>query len=343
MEKISITAIVPCYNREKTIITCIDSILKQMEYNDEIIIVDDASNDNTVEIINKNYKDNKQVKLVKNKINLGVSYARNKAIEMLKTDLVTFIDSDDYISDGYFNFVRTQFKKNNIDVIVSGLSYIDKVLNLKKDLLPNDIEGTLKEKILNLDEQGLLSSCCNKVYKVEIVKKNNLLFNTDAIIMEDFEFNLKYLEYIKDIIIYQKSWYNYVYYGNVSASSKYQETLYSRYREIKNMRLLFYPKSKEKEVFELNTKFLLLCLNNLYKKNNLTSKQRRKILQKIIYSNDFKRWKKYCNKKGIFEKIIYYTTLSNNPFVADVILKMMHDLKNSSTFINKKFRNLNKK
>ncbi len=85
-----ITAIIPTFNRADFLPKAIESISNQNYKIDEVIIVDDGSNDNTREIL-KNYKD---LKIISTK-NSGVSYARNRGIKMAKNSWIAFLDSDD--------------------------------------------------------------------------------------------------------------------------------------------------------------------------------------------------------------------------------------------------------
>ena len=92
MKKVSV--IVPVYNSSKNIKECINSVINQSYKNIEIIIVNDKSTDNSLDIINS-FKD-KRIKVINLKENSGVSIARNKGIEVSVGDLICFLDSDDY-------------------------------------------------------------------------------------------------------------------------------------------------------------------------------------------------------------------------------------------------------
>lgn len=92
MKKVSV--IIPVYNSSKYLFQCIDSVINQDYNNLEIIIIDDSSSDDSLSIINS-FKD-KRIKIVKLKKNRGVSYARNKGIDLATGDYICFIDSDDY-------------------------------------------------------------------------------------------------------------------------------------------------------------------------------------------------------------------------------------------------------
>jgi glycosyltransferase involved in cell wall biosynthesis len=105
--KDKISVIVTCFNKEKYISKCIDSILSQNYLNFELIIIDDFSSDKSLNIIN-NYKHLKNVKIFKSKENLGAYPCRNFGIKKSKGKYVTFVDGDDYIGKNHiFNLYKT--------------------------------------------------------------------------------------------------------------------------------------------------------------------------------------------------------------------------------------------
>ena len=113
-EKISV--IVPTYNRKEQLAQCIDSILRQTYKNVEILIMDDSSNRDTLEIYN-NYKD-KRVKYFLNEKNLGIGRNRQKGYQNCTGDFVVFCDDDDYfVDDKYFEEAVSIFKNKKINII----------------------------------------------------------------------------------------------------------------------------------------------------------------------------------------------------------------------------------
>ena len=103
MKKVSV--IIPVYNSSKYIKECIESVINQTYKNLEIIVIDDRSTDNSVEII-KSIKD-KRIKLIEQEKNMGVAIARNKGIKASNGDYICFLDSDDY---WYKNKIEKQIK-----------------------------------------------------------------------------------------------------------------------------------------------------------------------------------------------------------------------------------------
>lgn len=98
MNSLKISVVVPCYNSEETIERALDSIAAQSCKVDEIIIVDDASVDQSQCVIKNwisNYKDSSVIKFFINSVNSGVSASRNLGISEASCDLIAFLDSDD--------------------------------------------------------------------------------------------------------------------------------------------------------------------------------------------------------------------------------------------------------
>ena len=96
--------IIPVYNGEKYIQTCINSILIQTYNNFEVIIIDDGSTDRTRIICEELTKNNSKIKYIYQE-NGGVSKARNRGIEESKGDYITFIDIDDYIESNTLELI----------------------------------------------------------------------------------------------------------------------------------------------------------------------------------------------------------------------------------------------
>lgn len=118
IESRKISIIIPNYNNELTIKNTISSILKNKYENIEIIIVDDCSTDNSVNIINENFAGNPKVKLYFNEKNMGAYYSRNKGILLSTGFYITIVDGDDIINSQKFIF-----EKNILD----GLNVSNKI------------------------------------------------------------------------------------------------------------------------------------------------------------------------------------------------------------------------
>ena len=98
---IKVSVIIPVYNAESTLEKCVDSVLNQNRRNLELILVNDGSKDNSLEICNDYAKRDNRVKVF-SQDNRGVSSARNRGIDNASGEWLTFIDSDDFIKPDYF-------------------------------------------------------------------------------------------------------------------------------------------------------------------------------------------------------------------------------------------------
>lgn len=96
MEKEPLVSIItPLYNSEKFIVETIKSVLAQTYTNWEMIIVNDCSKDRGAYIVEKYSKKDKRIKLFNNEKNMGVSFTRNRAIDLSQGKYIAFLDSDD--------------------------------------------------------------------------------------------------------------------------------------------------------------------------------------------------------------------------------------------------------
>lgn len=100
MKQPLISVIVPCYNVEEYLPKCIESILSQTYENLEILLVDDGSSDNSGRICDEYAGKDCRIRVI-HKENGGLSDARNVALDVMKGEYVTFIDSDDYVEEDY--------------------------------------------------------------------------------------------------------------------------------------------------------------------------------------------------------------------------------------------------
>lgn len=115
-EKISV--IVPVYKVESYLERCIDSILVQDYTNFELILVNDGSPDRSGQICEDYLKRDPRVRVI-HKPNGGLSDARNVGIEASQGEYVTFIDSDDWVTENYLSRLYSALVKNNVDISVT--------------------------------------------------------------------------------------------------------------------------------------------------------------------------------------------------------------------------------
>lgn len=180
MKKVSV--IVPIYNTEKYIESCIDSILNQTYPNIEIILVEDKSTDSTFSYLEK-YQNNSNVVLLVNDKNRGVGYSRNKGIEYSSGEYLMFIDSDDVIEQKMIEQLVYALESGKTDMSMCGYdTFFHTTIPIKKDLSSFEvIDVESDDKLLN--QCG--GACWAKLFKRSLVE--NLRF-PEGIVYEDAAF-----------------------------------------------------------------------------------------------------------------------------------------------------------
>lgn len=123
MAKVSI--VVPCYNAQNYIVRCLDSLENQTYKDFDIIIVNDCSTDNTIDIINEWNKDNKlTIKLISNTSNLGPSLSRYYGVVQSNSEWIAFCDSDDWFENCFLETMIDKVEFDNSDIIFCGYQNI---------------------------------------------------------------------------------------------------------------------------------------------------------------------------------------------------------------------------
>ena len=134
MDNIKVSVIVPVFNASKYISKTLDSIISQDFDGFEIIVVDDGSTDNSLEIIKKTLDDCEIPHNVIHQENAGVSVARNVGIDASNGDYLVFVDADDYVSQNHLSSLYNG--KTDFSLTLYAKKEGDKLKNL--DTYPQD-------------------------------------------------------------------------------------------------------------------------------------------------------------------------------------------------------------
>ena len=237
-----ISVIVPAYNAAKTIKSTILSILTQNYEDFELIIVNDGSTDNTLSIC-KSIIDNRVI--VIDQENGGLSCARNTGIRASKGKYICFVDSDDTINSNYLNYLYSSIKDNNSDLAICGmqLSSPNNISNLCFNQAKCYEQIWDNSEFLKHFQLGLLNSACNKLYKAEIIKSNNLSFPIQSI-TEDISFNIEYLKLSSSVSTIKEALYIYQL-QNSQLTKKVSEDMFTNYINIHVNLLEIIPYEKQ--------------------------------------------------------------------------------------------------
>ena len=113
-----VSIIIPVYNTEIYLEKCLESIIRQSLKEIEIIITNDGSSDNSLQIIRAFEEFDKRIKVI-NQEKQGQAAARNRGIEIAKGEYIGFVDSDDWIDFDYYEKLYLTAKKYNSDVALA--------------------------------------------------------------------------------------------------------------------------------------------------------------------------------------------------------------------------------
>ena len=117
-----LSVIIPVYNTEKYLKKCLESVIKQTYKNLEIIVINDGSTDNSNKIIEKYVtKYPQKIKYIEQE-NRGQAYSRNLGIKLSKGELITFVDSDDYIERNMYKKMIELLERENSDMVICDIN-----------------------------------------------------------------------------------------------------------------------------------------------------------------------------------------------------------------------------
>ncbi|MGL2995221.1 glycosyltransferase family 2 protein [Flavobacterium sp. TSSA_36] len=213
MNAVKISIIIPFYNEESLLPRCINSILDSSFLDYEIILINDGSTDNSAFVVEKFVNHHDNIFLI-NKFNTGVSESRNIGITHAKGDYITFVDADDTINDDYLSQLYSKSIVNGelLDIIVCGFTYNYSYANKRKiNIFYKDkFEGRISDlDLIRLEESRVLNTVCNKLIRTEIIKSNNIFYDTKLSAGEDTLFIYKCMLSSKTISVFPYCGYNY--------------------------------------------------------------------------------------------------------------------------------------
>jgi len=208
-----ITIVVPFYNGEAYIKDCVNSIILQDYKKIEIILIDDGSKDKSPSIADDlKMQDNRII--VIHKKNEGVSAARNEGIKIAKGKYICFTDVDDYLSENYISYLYRLLIENDAEISLTPQprKFNNKTINEKNDISneKDNIEvwsgnKTAKQMLY----YNLVIAPWNKLISMDLIKKNNLTFDTNLSFGEGFNFSLDCFQRAKKVAVGKKKLYNY--------------------------------------------------------------------------------------------------------------------------------------
>lgn len=269
-EKISV--IVPVYNVEQYLERCVDSIINQTYTNLEIILVNDGSTDNSGKLCDELAKKDERIRVI-HKENGGLSDARNRGIDEAESDLVGFIDSDDYIDRDMYEILLKNL--NNTDADLSMCALYDVYNNTPEAQVTNKETWELssEQAIKMVMEAKILSvTAVNKLYRKSLF--SDLKFEVGKI-AEDAFIMIKLLDKCEKIVATNEKKYYYVHRENSITTQKFSTkflNVIEAYEQNSNIILEKYPKLKDVAQTRMNWSYFYV-LDRLLLDDNYNDKE----------------------------------------------------------------------
>lgn len=293
-----VSIIIPVYNSEKFLKGCLDSVLCQIYSNIEVLLIDDGSKDNSLEICNSYAQKDNRVKVFHQE-NSGAAAARNKGLANVSGEYIMFCDSDDVVSK---NWVKHLLEAVNDYTMPVCSSCNDLSCLGKKNTISVESNTIYKQSsYFSFNYVGLAGFLWNTIFVKSIITKNHLSFRIQkdkSDYNEDLLFVMEYIKNIEYFIYVGYSDYAYITRED-SLSRKYNPFYFDKYAEKYKLWCVFIEQyGNKKDIKALSTNYLYHFLISLQSEINnrdekLTCRYSRfkkiiisEVLQKCIYFAD---------------------------------------------------------
>ena len=306
--EVMISVIVPLYNVEFYLRRCINSILNQSFVNFELLLIDDGSIDTSGIICNEYAEKDRRIKVF-HKENGGVSSARNVGLANAKGTWIAFVDADDWVEPDYLKNLIDHVD-DSIDLVISYTQRYTKGANFRKEIYPSKLISDKNfEEMFIENDMHWHTAPWSKLYRIELIKRQNIIFCEGMYISEDALFNFQVMMCSRSIYISNDT--DYIY--SVDTESSLTKRVFSidselqTYHNIANIvssmieaKQIKHPKALH-NLYYLNALNIRRVLNALYY-NSASRTERINILESI----DIQTYVNYigkCSKKEELLKI----------------------------------------
>ena len=215
-----ISIIIPVYNVENYIRRCLDSVINQTLKDIEIIIVNDGTKDNSLEICNEYADLDSRIKIFSKK-NEGLGLTRNYGIDRANGKYVAFLDSDDFVDFDFYEKLLENAEKNSTDACFANIKLYTKDQKIvQRDKMPFKNEVVESKKymynLLHVEDKKeygkeYMGMCVwRSIYKKDILDKYNIRFESERkFISEDILFNIDFCMNSKRVSFIDNTYYYY--------------------------------------------------------------------------------------------------------------------------------------
>lgn len=304
-----ISIIIPVYNSAPTIERCIDSILRQDFTDFEVLLVNDGSADNSLEVMHQQALRDSRIVAI-DKPHSGVSDTRNLALDKARGEYVCFIDADDTVES---NYLSAMYAHRDCDMVICGyfVDWLDKdkiLIRQAQQELPLvgqfDVTNAC-DSIYELFANGKIHINCNKLLKKSIIDSYNLRYTTIPV-NEDYMFMIEYLKHAKSVYATEEVAYHWwrVQGIRTGVDSMPPNLLDIYILAYKKTRALFCNGTLVDKIFYYTFEFVVRKYMTAAKNHTITRNERNDVLKHMFSLPEVKDCWKAHEPSGMGERIM---------------------------------------
>ena len=263
MEETKVSIIIPVYNTEKYLFSCIESVQHQTYSNIEIICIDDGSTDSSGHLLDTYAKLDRRLKVL-HKLNGGLSSARNAGLDIATGDIIMFLDSDDWLESNAIENIVLAFNDRDIDCVTFGMeAYADGEVTQNLDGINRYLKLKYTGEVDFNFDRALKTNIhvCNKAFRAQNIK--NLRF-IQGLLYEDIFFMWHNFLHINKMVYLPDIYYKYrIHSGSIMESSSSAKSYEKAKDHLMNIHYLIDALENEPRLLLKNRLELeILILNN---------------------------------------------------------------------------------
>ena len=267
-----VSVIIPVYNIGTYLPLCLNSLIHQTLSEIEIICIDDASTDDSAQIVKTFQAQDSRIQLLQ-QTHQGVSAARNLGILQARGKYISFVDGDDWIEKDMLEIMLATIEDTDCDMVVCSSQVhfeqqsirnrchyrsLQAALTVKEDTC--DTDGTISGIWSAVKSPGSWPFVWNKLIRSELIKENSIHFSPALLLGEDGVFTQLLFQYAKNVVFVPKALYHYRYQRKSSATENLFQNEIIRFQQHIEITAVMLCEFYERGLLEKNGKNLLQWL-----------------------------------------------------------------------------------
>ena len=342
-----LSIVIPVYNGEKYVSTCLEMIRQQTLQDWEAVFADDGSTDNSGELLDELAKTDERVKVYHQK-NGGTARARNCGLDHASGQFVTFMDCDDELDPRMYETLVKLIEDTGTDMTVCGYYFkVEQAVNgevttayLEDKTYPDCIlkgRDQIREKLVDLWDKDMLHNVWNKVYRMSLIRKKGLRYRDGHVYSEDRVFNRLFIENCDSIAVTSQCLYYYVRERVGSTSEKYWDIYFDiRHKEYIEQQEHFqhmdlWNDEAREYVCREFVERTAGCIENIFHAENaLTEKDKKARIAEVISHPDVREALKYAKCRSKKMRILVMPLELQNTGLTWLVYKVVYTVRKSN-------------